>query len=58
MADEDLHDKLDEDVGERCIECGAKLTDQEIEDALERGGPNLCTVHATESMTTMEEGPI
>lgn len=34
-----------EQVGERCEECGAKLTEREIELALERGGPTLCSIH-------------
>jgi hypothetical protein len=38
-----------ETVGERCEECGAKLTPQEIAVALETGGPALCTVHAAEA---------
>jgi hypothetical protein len=38
-----------ETVGERCEECGVKLTPQEIAVALESGGPALCTVHATEA---------
>jgi methionyl-tRNA synthetase len=37
-----------EPIGERCEECGAKLTPQEIQAALETGGPALCTVHAAE----------
>lgn len=42
-----------EPVGERCEECGAKLTPQELETALETGGPALCSVHAAERL---EEG--
>jgi hypothetical protein len=34
-----------EQVGERCEECGVKLTEREIELALERGGPTLCSIH-------------
>jgi hypothetical protein len=34
-----------EQVGERCEECGAKLTEREVELALERGGPTLCAIH-------------
>jgi hypothetical protein len=33
---------------ERCEDCGAQLTKRELELALERGGPNLCTIHANE----------
>ena len=36
------------DVGERCRECGAKLTSAEIEAARDSGGPALCAVHADE----------
>jgi methionyl-tRNA synthetase len=35
-------------VGDRCEECGAKLTPQELKLAMETGGPALCTIHATE----------
>lgn len=39
-----------EPIVERCEECGAKLTAQELATALETGGPALCTVHATERL--------
>ncbi len=38
-----------ETVGDRCEECGARLTPEELRVALESGGPALCTVHATEA---------
>lgn len=44
----DLEERTLESVGERCEECGAALTEQEIELALETGGPNLCTTHRSE----------
>jgi hypothetical protein len=45
-----------EPVVERtCAECGAKLTDAEIETALENGGPFLCTVHAVEEVPLEDE---
>lgn len=45
-----------EPVVERtCAECGAKLTDEEIETALESGGPFLCTVHAIEEVPLEQE---
>jgi hypothetical protein len=44
-----------ESASERCEECGAKLTEREIELALESGGPNLCTVHRTEAVDLDEE---
>jgi hypothetical protein len=37
-----------EKTGDRCVECGVKLTSQELQTAIESGGPPLCTVHATE----------
>lgn len=45
----DLEEQTLESAQERCEECGAPLTDREIELALERGGPSLCTVHAAET---------
>jgi hypothetical protein len=38
-----------EHAGERCEECGARLTTRELELALEAGGPSLCAVHAAEA---------
>lgn len=43
-----LEEHSTEDVGERCEECGAKLTSSELQAALESGGPALCAVHADE----------
>jgi hypothetical protein len=37
-----------EHPGGHCEECGAKLTDEELQDVLESGGPVLCSVHALE----------
>lgn len=37
-----------EQLGDRCEECGVKLTDEELQAALESGGPALCLLHATE----------
>jgi hypothetical protein len=45
----DLEERTLETVGERCEECGAKLTDAELKTAMEAGGPALCTVHAAET---------
>jgi hypothetical protein len=55
----DLEEHTLESVGERCEECGATLTDREIQLALEAGGPNLCTVHRAEAVGLDEpaEGP-
>jgi hypothetical protein len=46
-----------ETVGERCEECGARLTEREIALALETGGPNLCSVHRAEAVDLDEEMP-
>jgi len=35
-------------IGDRCEECGAKLTPAELQAALESGGPALCSIHAAE----------
>ena len=51
----DLEEKSLEQIGDRCEECGAKLTRVEIEAALESGGPALCTVHAEELVPVGEE---
>jgi hypothetical protein len=37
-----------ETAGERCEECGARLTAAELQAVLESGGPTLCAVHAAE----------
>jgi len=44
----DLEDDTIEHIGDRCEECGAKLTPQEIQAAMESGGPALCSIHADE----------
>ncbi|HET6509801.1 MAG TPA: hypothetical protein VFG42_23610 [Baekduia sp.] len=44
-----------EDVGERCEECGAKLTEREVELALERGGPTLCSIHLADVVAEEEQ---
>ena len=51
----DLEEKSLDHIGDRCEECGAKLTAAEIEAALESGGPALCTVHAEEVVPVAEE---
>ena len=45
----DLEERTLETVGERCEDCGARLTAAELRQAMEAGGPSLCTVHATEA---------
>ena len=44
----DLEERTLETVGEHCEECGARLTESELKQAMEAGGPALCTVHAAE----------
>ena len=51
----DLEEKTLETVGDRCEECGAKLTGRELQQVIESGGPVLCTVHAAEGVPLAEE---
>ena len=46
---------LDPVVERTCAECGAKLTEREIQDSLDAGGPYLCTVHAQERVPIDDE---
>ena len=46
-----LEEHTVEHLSERCEECGAQLTPQEMAAALESGGPLLCSVHAAENVT-------
>jgi hypothetical protein len=50
----DLEEKTNEEIGDRCEECGAKLTPEEIRAAMESGGPALCSVHAAEDEPGLE----
>ena len=50
----DLEEHTLEQVGDRCEECGAKLTPQEIQAAMETGGPALCSIHAAEDLPGLE----
>lgn len=43
-----LEEHTNEQAGNRCEECGAKLTAAEIQAVLESGGPTLCAIHAAE----------
>ena len=45
---------LDPVIERTCAECGATLTDREIQESLEAGGPYLCSVHAAEQVTVDE----
>jgi len=51
----DLEEKSLEHVNDRCEECGAKLTPQELQAAMESGGPALCSIHADEVVTLSED---
>jgi len=44
----DLEEKSLDQAGDRCEECGAKLTTAELQTVLESGGPALCSIHAAE----------
>ena len=44
----DLEEKTLDKIGDRCEECGTKLTPAELQAAMESGGPALCSVHADE----------
>ncbi len=44
----DLEEQSLDRLGDHCEECGAKLTPQEIQAAMETGGPALCSIHAAE----------
>ena len=44
----DLEERTLEKLGDRCEECGTQLTEREMQLALERGGPVLCSVHAAD----------
>ena len=46
---------LEPTIERTCAECGAKLTEREIKDSLETGGPYLCTIHAQERVPIDEE---
>jgi uncharacterized protein with PIN domain len=47
-----------ERAGERCEECGAKLTDRELEQVIESGGPTLCAVHAAEVVPVADDATV
>jgi hypothetical protein len=51
----DLEEHTLDQAGERCEECGAKLTPREMELVLERGGPTLCTIHMAEVVAVAED---
>jgi hypothetical protein len=51
----DLEEHTLESAGDRCEECGAKLTPRELELVIESGGPALCAIHAAEVVPVAEE---
>ena len=51
----DLEEHTLETAGERCEECGAKLTEQELRNVLENGGPNLCAIHADDVVPVADD---
>jgi hypothetical protein len=44
------HTGVDPVIERTCAECGARLTQAEIQASLDTGGPFLCTVHANEDV--------
>jgi hypothetical protein len=44
----DLEEKSLDRPGDRCEECGARLTPAELQAVMESGGPALCAIHAAE----------
>jgi len=46
---------LDPVIERTCAECGAALTEREIEASLDAGGPYLCAIHAAEEVPLEEE---
>jgi hypothetical protein len=54
-----LEERSLDQIGDRCEECGAKLTPAELQAVLEAGGPALCSIHAAEDepgLVADEEG--
>lgn len=51
----DLEEQTLEKTGDQCEVCGAKLTSEELQVALENGGPALCSVHALEAVPVDED---
>jgi len=46
---------VDPVIERKCAECGATLTEQEIQAAIDSGGPFMCTVHANEEVALDED---
>jgi hypothetical protein len=54
----DLEERTLERAGDRCEECGAKLTERELAVVLENGGPTLCSIHLAEVVPVAEPGEV
>ena len=54
----DLEERTLDTAGDRCEECGAKLTQREMELVLERGGPTLCSIHMADVVPVVDEDGI
>jgi hypothetical protein len=46
---------LEPAIERTCAECDATLTEREIQDSLDAGGPYLCTIHAQEQVPIDDE---
>ena len=51
----DLEEHTLDQAGERCEECGAKLTQRELQLVLERGGPTLCSIHMADVVPVVDD---
>jgi hypothetical protein len=51
----DLEERTLDTIDDRCEECGARLTRDELQAVLESGGPSLCKIHAAEVVPLAEE---
>jgi hypothetical protein len=51
----DLEERSIEHAGDRCEECGAKLTPTEQQAVLESGAPVLCSIHADEIVPVADD---
>ena len=52
------HTGVDPVIERTCAECGARLTQSEIQASLDTGGPFLCTVHANEEVALDEDAGV
>jgi hypothetical protein len=54
----DLEEHTLETAGDRCEECGAKLTTSELALVIERGGPTLCSIHMADVVFVGEDAEL